>query len=243
MQRLLNLFRKFPRVFFVAFLATAAVAAAPAEAARPVYAIRELQEVTIYRIFTPLKSKYLGDRLFVHVKLPNGATKMVIVVRNTWIVKGNDPGSLADLQVGHRLRVRYIPRGALAVTLEVLPPQGALPQPGDKAGAALRKVRLAEKRDKTVRLSISAGGAVRFYTKEHFDGEALGLRLAENGGVARPVKIESFGDGTLGYTFQARRPGRYRLAVTRVLSNSPPPGEKSTEFARATTTVILTVKP
>jgi hypothetical protein len=123
-----------------------------------------------------------------------------------------------------------------------LPPKGALPQPGDKSGAALRKVRLAEKRDKTVRLSIPAGGAVRFYTREIEDGYALGLHLAENGGAARPVKIESFGDGTFGYTFQARRPGKYRLAVTQVLSNNPSPGEQSTEFARATTTVILSVK-
>src|SRR5262245_60163634 len=173
--------------FFVAFLATAAVAAAPAKAARPVYAIRELQEVTIYRIFTPPKSKHLGERLFVHVKLPNGDKRMVIAVGKTWIIKDNDPGSFADLRVGERLRVRYIPRGALAVTLEVLPSKGTPAQPGDKSGVANRKVQLAEKRDKTVRLSIPAGGAVHFYTKEPNDGEALGLRLAVNGGAARPV--------------------------------------------------------
>ena len=117
-----------------------------------------------------------------------------------------------------------------------------LAQPGGESRAALRKVRLAEKRDKTVRLSIPAGGAVRFYTKDIDDGDALGLRLAENGGAARPVKIESFGDGTLGYTFKPLQPGKYRLAVTRVLSDTPPPDEKSTEFFRATTSVILTVK-
>jgi hypothetical protein len=117
-----------------------------------------------------------------------------------------------------------------------------LTQAGGESGAALRKVRLAEKRGKTVRLSLPVGGAVRFYTKQPNDGEALGLRLAVNGRAARPVKIKSFGNGTVGYTFKAGRSGKYRLAMTRVLSNTPPPGERSTEFARATTTVILTVK-
>jgi hypothetical protein len=117
-----------------------------------------------------------------------------------------------------------------------------LAQPGGESRAAVRKVRLAEKRDKTVRLSIPAGGAVRFYTNQPNIGNALGLRLAVNGGAARPVKTKSFGDRTVGYTFRARRPGKYRLAVTRVLSDSGPPDGQSTEIARATTTVILTVK-
>jgi hypothetical protein len=116
-----------------------------------------------------------------------------------------------------------------------------LVQPGAKPGAALRKVRLAEKRDKTVRLAVPVGGAVRFYTEDPSDGESLGLRLAVNGRAARPVKYKSFGKGTVGYTLKVRRPGKYRLAMTRVLENTPPPGERSTEFARATTTVILTV--
>jgi hypothetical protein len=117
-----------------------------------------------------------------------------------------------------------------------------LTQPGGESGAAPRKVRLAEKRNMTVRLSVPAGGAVRFYTNQPNKGDALGLRLAVNGRAARPVKIESFGKGTLGYTFKARRPGKYRLAMTRVLSDTPPPDEQSTEIGRATTTVILTVK-
>jgi hypothetical protein len=161
---------------------------------------------------------------------------MVVAGQKTWIIKGKDPGSLADLRVGQRLRVRYIPRGALAVTLEILPSKGTPSQPGEK------KVQLAEKRDKTVRLSIPAGGAVHFYTKQPNDGESLGLRLAVNGGAARPVKITPSDDGTLGYTFKAPRPGKYHLAVTRVLSDVPPPDEQSREFARATTTVILTVQ-
>ena len=117
-----------------------------------------------------------------------------------------------------------------------------LTQPGGESGAAPRKVRLAEKRNMTVRLSVPAGGAVRFYTNQPNKGDALGLRLAVNGRAARPVKIESFGKGTVGYTFKARRPGKYRLAMTRVLSNVPPPNEQETELGRATTTVILTVK-
>jgi hypothetical protein len=42
--------------YFVAFLATGAVTAAPAKAAQPVYAIRELKGVTIYPLFTPPKA-------------------------------------------------------------------------------------------------------------------------------------------------------------------------------------------
>jgi hypothetical protein len=115
-------------------------------------------------------------------------------------------------------------------------------QPGGKSPAGLRKVPLAQKRDKTVRLSVSAGGTVRFYTPVPNDGESLGLRLAVNGRAARRVKIKSFGDGTVGYTYQARRPGKYRLAMTRVLGDDgPPDAKRSTEKARATTTVILTV--
>jgi hypothetical protein len=130
----------------------------------------------------------------------------------------------------------YILKGLMALVVVTLT------QPGGESGPAPRKVRLAEKRNRTVRLSVPAGGAVRFYTNDPSDGESLGLRLAVNGRAARPVKYESFGKGTVGYTFKARRPGKYRLAMTRVLSNVPPPNEQETELGRATTTVILTVK-
>jgi hypothetical protein len=130
----------------------------------------------------------------------------------------------------------YILKGLMAFVVVTLT------QPGGESGPALRKVRLTEKRNKTVRLTLPAGGAVRFYASDPYDGEALGLRLAVDGKAARPVKYESFGKGTVGYTFKARRPGKYRLAMTRVLSNVPPPNEQSTEIGRATTTVILTVK-
>jgi hypothetical protein len=102
---------------FLVLLATAAVDAANTEAGRPVYAVREYPEVTITGINSNTKR--------ISVKLPRrGGSHSLQVGPKTWIIKDGDEASFADLRVGQRLRVRYIPRGGQAVTLEVLPPTG-----------------------------------------------------------------------------------------------------------------------
>jgi hypothetical protein len=86
-------------------------------AGRPVYAVREYPEVTITGINAETKS--------ITVRLPKGGgSQSLRVGPKTWIIKDDEEAAFADLRVGQRLRVRYIPRGGLAVTLEVLPTKG-----------------------------------------------------------------------------------------------------------------------
>jgi hypothetical protein len=94
-------------------LATAAVTTSPVKADQPVYAIREYPQITIATINA--ETKRIG------VELPNGGSQDLGIGPKTWIIKDGGEASFADLRVGQRLRVRYIPRSAQAVTLEVLP--------------------------------------------------------------------------------------------------------------------------
>ncbi len=85
-------------------------------AGRPVYAVRSHPEVTITGINAKTKR--------INVQLANrGGSQSLSVGPRTWIMKDDEEASFADLRVGQRLRVWYIPRGALAVALEVLPPK------------------------------------------------------------------------------------------------------------------------
>ena len=103
-------------LFFLTLLATVVVAVAPANAAQPVYAVREHPEVTITGINAETKR--------ITVELPgDGGAQALRVVSKTWIIKDGDEASFADLRVGQRLHVWLIPRGAQAVALEVLPPK------------------------------------------------------------------------------------------------------------------------
>lgn len=104
-------------LFVLTLLALVAVAAKPAQAGRPVYAVLEHKDVTITSINTKAKS--------ILFKLPGkDGTHGLSVVPKTWILKDGDEASFADLRVGQRLQVRYIPRTSQAVTLEVLPSKG-----------------------------------------------------------------------------------------------------------------------
>jgi hypothetical protein len=85
---------------------------------RPDYAVRSHPEVTITGINTKTK------RVSVKIK---GGSQSLSVGPKTWIMKDDEEASFADLRVGQRLRVWYIPRGALAVALEVLPPKKGRP--------------------------------------------------------------------------------------------------------------------
>jgi hypothetical protein len=100
-------------LFCLTLLATAAVAAGPAKAGRPVYAVVEEKDVTITNITA--KS--------ILLKSPKGGTYRLGVGPKAWIIKDGDEGSFEDLRVGQRLHVRYIPRTSQAVTVEVLPPK------------------------------------------------------------------------------------------------------------------------
>jgi hypothetical protein len=91
-------------------------AAESVQAGRPVYAVREYPDVEITSINT--KTKRLS------VRLPGRGSHSLSVGPKTWIIKDNEEASFADLRVGQRLRIRYIPRGGQAVTLEVLPSKG-----------------------------------------------------------------------------------------------------------------------
>jgi hypothetical protein len=104
-------------LFFLSVLAITAVLAGPARAGRPVYAVREHAEVAIASINAKSRT--------ISVKLPKGGSQSLRVSPKTWIIKDDDEASFNDLKVGQLLRVRYIPRGGQAVTLEVLPPRGA----------------------------------------------------------------------------------------------------------------------
>jgi hypothetical protein len=61
----------------------------------------------------------------IKVQLPKGGGQQVLKIGpKTWIIEYDEQTAFSDLNVGQRLRVRYFPRGAHAVTLEVLPPKG-----------------------------------------------------------------------------------------------------------------------
>jgi hypothetical protein len=100
-------------VFFsVAFL--------PSEG-RPVYSVRSYPEVTITGVNAKTKR--------INVQLASkGGGQILNVGPKTWIVKDDEEATFADLRVGQRLRVWYIPRGAQAVALEVLPPNPKQPK-------------------------------------------------------------------------------------------------------------------
>jgi hypothetical protein len=102
-------------LFCLICLASAA-AAGSLEAGQPVYAIREHPDVTITLVNTTNKH--------IIVSLPKGGSQVLNVGPKTWIIKDNDPGTFADLQVGQHLHVWYIPRAAQGVVLEVLSPKG-----------------------------------------------------------------------------------------------------------------------
>jgi hypothetical protein len=87
-----------------------------ASAGRPVYSVREYPDVTVTGINAQTKS--------VTVQLPKGGSQSLRVGPKTWFVKDDEEAAFADLRLGQRLRVHYIPRGGQAVALEVLPPKG-----------------------------------------------------------------------------------------------------------------------
>jgi hypothetical protein len=105
--------QKVPIVVFL--LVGVAVAGRAVEAGQPIYAVREYPDVTITGINNKTKT--------ITVTLTNGSQALRIGPK-TWIIGDNKEASLADLRVGQHLRVRYIPRGAQAVTLEMLPGKG-----------------------------------------------------------------------------------------------------------------------
>ena len=84
--------------------------------AQPVYAVREFADVRITAIHI--------DRKYFLVELPSGGGSASFHVGpKTWFIKDNEEATLADLQLGQRVHVRFIPRGSQAVTVEVLPPK------------------------------------------------------------------------------------------------------------------------
>ncbi len=83
-----------------------------ADAARPIYKVVELPEVTITRINTTTK--------MILVTLPNGGTGTLSVGPKTWFIKDNDEATFEELKVGQRVRVHHIPRTTQAVAIEVL---------------------------------------------------------------------------------------------------------------------------
>jgi hypothetical protein len=83
---------------------------------QPVYAIKEMADVVIISI-----DPKMNRAISVSVP-PYGGTQHLVVGPKTWIIKDGAEATLADLQEGQHLRVRLIPRGGLAVTLEVLSP-------------------------------------------------------------------------------------------------------------------------
>jgi hypothetical protein len=83
-------------------------------AGRPVYTVQSHPEVTV----TGINAK--AKRITVQVA-GKGFSQILNVGPKTWVMKDNEEAAFADVRVGQRLRVWYIPRGALAVALEVLP--------------------------------------------------------------------------------------------------------------------------
>ncbi len=85
-------------------------------AGRPVYTVREHLDVRIVLLNTKTKS--------FTVQMPkNLGSQSLSVGPKTWIMKDNEEASFADLRIGQRVRVHYIPRGAQAVAVEVLRPK------------------------------------------------------------------------------------------------------------------------
>jgi hypothetical protein len=88
---------------------------------RPVYSVQAHPEVTI----TGINAK---DKRITAKVAGKEFVQVLNVGPKTWIAKDNEEASFANLRVGQRLRVWYIPRGSLAVALEVLPPKKTRPK-------------------------------------------------------------------------------------------------------------------
>lgn len=80
--------------------------------ARPVYAVREYVDAPIVGI-NPQTQR-------VSVALPKGGYQSLSVGAKTWIIRDDEEAQFADLRMGQRLHVWYIPRGGQAVVLEIL---------------------------------------------------------------------------------------------------------------------------
>ena len=100
-------------LFIGTLLTFAAAAAGFGQDGRPVFAIVEEKDVSIASIDAKGKS--------ILLKSAKGGTHRLGVVPKTWIIKDNAEATIDDLRVGQVLLVRYIPRTAQAVTIEVLP--------------------------------------------------------------------------------------------------------------------------
>jgi hypothetical protein len=108
----------FTSVFLAACLSTcAAQPAAPDARARG--DVREMEIVA--RAVRPQTKSIAYD-------LPHGSGSLYVGPR-TWIFGGGEQIPFADLRQGQRLHVWYVPRGAQAVIVQVLPPLLAGPPP------------------------------------------------------------------------------------------------------------------
>jgi hypothetical protein len=81
-------------------------------AAQPVFTLRELPDVELVRIHRNGK--------VIDVRGPRGDKTTLGVSPKTWILKAEEEGSYADLQIGQRLRVNVIPRAMRAVAVQIL---------------------------------------------------------------------------------------------------------------------------
>jgi hypothetical protein len=106
-------------LFFLILLTNAANVTCPVIAAQPVYAVHEYPDVAIIGVMS--NPRVINTRA-IKVQIPNtqGGALYLKVSPKTWIIKNNAEAAFADLKTGQHVRVRYIPRGGLAVTLEVL---------------------------------------------------------------------------------------------------------------------------
>jgi hypothetical protein len=86
-------------------------------AGRPVYTVREYLDV-------PIVSINVKTRRFSVPMPKNPGVQALSVSPKTWILKDNEEASFADLRVGQRVRVHFIPRGGQALAVEMLRAKG-----------------------------------------------------------------------------------------------------------------------
>ncbi len=101
---------------FLMFIPVALMLTISVRADRPVYAVRDYDDVLITRL-------YVNNQGII-VELPkDGGFHVLHAGPKTWFIKNGDEASFSDLRVGQHVHIRFIPRGGQAVTVEVLSPK------------------------------------------------------------------------------------------------------------------------
>jgi hypothetical protein len=100
-------------LLIVAAAALAWSALGAEEIDQPAFVILEYPKMTITQVRAETNQVFVSEG-------PDTNSVTLRVSPKTWIVKDEKEASLADLRIGQSVRVRYVPKGSQAVTLEVL---------------------------------------------------------------------------------------------------------------------------